>query len=266
MAEDAIRPTKGTLPFKVSGEVVSHLHLGLYRNFARAIKELISNSYDADATEVKIKLDLESELIIVRDNGRGMDLEEIGNKFLNIALRTPLTEEVDELGRKRIGSFGIGFLSTFPYCKNLQLITKKENSDEIIEISINTEPFFKGTDFEIRDINVPYRRDKSDISLEKGETIIILNKIVPHIIEELKESPKDTSSLDKLGGYEKFKWTLAQYAPIQFPPNREDLEVSLTTMKESLCDFGLMLKNFLGMFRMMRKYLKRVKRPLERLE
>ena len=40
---------------KVSKEIVGHLSVGLYRNFARAIKEVISNSYDAGATEVKIK-------------------------------------------------------------------------------------------------------------------------------------------------------------------------------------------------------------------
>jgi HSP90 family molecular chaperone len=45
-------------PIKVNQQVVKHLSLGLYRNFALAIKELISNAYDAGATEVKLKLDL----------------------------------------------------------------------------------------------------------------------------------------------------------------------------------------------------------------
>jgi HSP90 family molecular chaperone len=134
---------EGILPIKVSKEVVSHLSLGLYRNFARAVKELISNAYDAGATEVKIKLDLDNNRIIVRDNGRGMDIKEIEEKFLTIGYPTPLIEDVDELGRKRIGTFGIGCLSVFPYCNRLQIITKKRNKDEIIEIKIDTKRFFK---------------------------------------------------------------------------------------------------------------------------
>ena len=216
--------SRGTLPITVNAEVVSHLSFGLYRNFARAVKELISNSYDAGATEVKIKLDLDNDLIIARDNGKGMTLEEIKDKFLHIARRTPLTEDIDELGRKRIGSFGVGFLSIFPYCKELQLITKKEGTDRIIKVNINTEQFFSGGALKITDIEVPFELTNSDIPIEKGETIIVLKKIVPHIIKELTEETHSKYSIDKIDGYEKFKWTLSQYAPIQYPPNRQDLK------------------------------------------
>jgi HSP90 family molecular chaperone len=124
-------PKEGTLPIKVSKDVISHLSRGLYRNFARAVKELVSNSYDAGATDVKIKLDLDDARIVVRDNGRGMDIKDLGSKFFNIGYPGLLTEEVDELGRKRIGTFGIGCLSVFPYCNRLQIITKKKEKDTI---------------------------------------------------------------------------------------------------------------------------------------
>ncbi|MCK4397768.1 MAG: ATP-binding protein [Methanophagales archaeon] len=225
MEKDAEVPMEGTIRIKVSKEVVSHLSLGLYRNFARAVKELISNAYDAGATEVKIKLDLDNNRIIVRDNGRGMDIKEIEEKFLTIGYPTPLIEDVDELGRKRIGTFGIGCLSVFPYCNRLQIITKKRNKDEIIEIKIDTKRFFKKEAFFfVEETEVPYKIHPSDLSEEIGETIIVLEEIKSHIAEELQQKESHgKSSIDKFSGFQKFKWALSQYAPIQFPPDRKDL-------------------------------------------
>ena len=182
---------KGELSFNVNKEVVSHLSVGLYRNFGRAIKELISNSYDAGATEVKIKLNLKGAEIIVRDNGMGMDIEDIKIKFLTIGHVTKPSNSVDKLGRKRIGTFGIGCLSVFSYCETIQVITKKRNSNEIIEFNINTKGFFKGVTSDLKKEKVPYSILKSDIPKEKGETIISLKGIKPHLIKELKQKEPD---------------------------------------------------------------------------
>lgn len=221
--ETEIRET-GTLPIKVRKEVVGHLSLGLYRNFARAIKELISNSYDAGAMKVKIKLNLNKAEIIVRDDGRGMDIRELEKKFLAIGYPTPLEDTVDDQGRKRIGTFGIGCLSVFPYCKRMQIVTKRVNEDAIIKVTIDTQRFFKGQSFLIEDVEVPYEIYKSDLPTEKGETIIVLEGIRPHIAKDLRHKGSSwKSSIDRFSGFEKFRWTLGQYCPIQFPLNRSDL-------------------------------------------
>lgn len=225
---------RGTLPIKVSKEVVSHLSFGLYRNFARAAKEIISNSYDAGATEVKIKLDLDNGRIVARDNGRGMDIKEVGDKFLTIGYRTPTMEAADELGRKRIGTFGIGFLSVFPYCDKLQIVTKKRDGDSIVELNIDTKAFFKedGTFRFIEEAKVPYEIYPSDLPKKEGETIIVLEGIKPHIVKELREKEfKGKSSIDKFSGFHKFKWTLSQYTALQFPPERKDLRDLFDTFK-----------------------------------
>jgi HSP90 family molecular chaperone len=78
-------PGQKTTSLKVKADVVKHLSLGLYRNFALAIKELVSNAYDADATDVKIKLDLDKGLIVIRDNGRGMSEGEFTEDYLTVA-------------------------------------------------------------------------------------------------------------------------------------------------------------------------------------
>ena len=59
-----------------------------YRSVELALKELIDNSYDADAENVFITIPeiLDSNpTIIIEDDGLGMSEEEVRNDYLNIA-------------------------------------------------------------------------------------------------------------------------------------------------------------------------------------
>lgn len=226
MAENNITPIppqKGTLPIVVNKTVVKHLSIGLYRSYALAIKELISNTYDAGATEVKIKLDLKNKKIIVRDNGRGMDFKEFRDEYLQIGHYKEPTKKPDELGRMRIGTFGIGFLAPLPYCKRMVIITKKKDSDRVIQAIINAENFFSKGNWDIKDEEVSYEINTSDLPKNVGETIIILEDIEPQIAKELQRKLKSKAKIDQLSGFDKFRWTLCQYCPLQFPPDRKDL-------------------------------------------
>jgi hypothetical protein len=216
-------PSKGTLPITVNKSVVKHLSIGLYRNYALAIKELISNSYDAGATEVKIKLDLKNKKIVVRDNGRGMDYKEFKDQYLDVGHLKPPSKTLDELGRMRIGTFGIGFLAPLPYCKKMIVITKKRGSDKVLQATINAENFFSTGSWDIKDEGVPYEIMESDLGKDVGETIVVLEDIKPQIAEDLQRKKKSKAKIDQLSGFDKFKWTLCQYCPIQFPPDRKDL-------------------------------------------
>ncbi len=224
MGESSAIAKKGTLPIEVNKDVVKHLSIGLYRNFALAIREIISNSYDAGATEVKIKLDLKNKKIIIRDNGKGMDFDEFKKQYLRIGFGKEPAKSPDELGRMRIGTFGIGFLAPLPYCKVMRVITKKKGGHEVIQASINAENFFREGTWDISEEKVPYEISKSDLPKAVGETIIVLEDIQPQIYRDLQRTGSlGKSKLDQLGGFDKFKWTLCQYAPIPFPPNRKDL-------------------------------------------
>ena len=212
----------GTLPIEVNKDVVKHLSIGLYRNFALAIKELISNSYDAGATEVKIKLDLKNGKIIIRDDGKGMDYNTLKNEYRRIGFYKEPARSLDKLGRMRIGTFGIGFLAPLPYCKSMQVITKKRGSDRIIEATINAENFFRKGTWDIRKERIHYKIYESDLPKEEGETILVLEGLKSQIVEDLRRKGIVGKSIDR-SGFEKFRWTLCQYVPIQFPLNRKDL-------------------------------------------
>lgn len=217
----------GTIRMTVQRDVIRYLSIGLYQNFGRAIKELVSNAYDAGATEVKIRLDFLNDRIIVRDNGVGMDVNELEQKFLKIGFPTEPTDDVNIMGRKRIGAFGIGSVAIFPYCEKVIVLTKKKGNNENVELDIDVSKFFKGGSFVLSEgehASFPYKVTPSDLPIDIGETIIVLEGIKPYIANELRtdKKPKGTS-VEKLSGYEKFKWTLAQYCPLQFPEEQKEL-------------------------------------------
>jgi HSP90 family molecular chaperone len=89
----------------------------MYYTLPPVIAELVSNSYDADASTVTIKLnDIGEKHIQVIDNGHGMSFKEINSKFLRIGRnrRVQTGQQKSESGNRFvIGKKGIGKLSFF---------------------------------------------------------------------------------------------------------------------------------------------------------
>ncbi|PIU72136.1 hypothetical protein COY26_03395 [Candidatus Woesearchaeota archaeon CG_4_10_14_0_2_um_filter_33_10] len=218
---------QGKLSLKVDSKVVSHLSIGLYKNFSRAIKELVSNAYDALATEVKINLDLKSKRLIIKDNGKGMNKTDIENNLLTIGKTTPRTAGIVGLGRKRIGQFGVGFLAVFPYCKSIYIISKKEGETNAIELTIEVYKYYQDNSWTLNNNlqDIDYKIRPSLLPKDKGETIIALEKIEDHIINQLQKNKKEgLSSIEQFGGFEKTKWELQQYLPLQYPKSHTELK------------------------------------------
>ena len=59
--------------FNISLSVLNHLGRNLYRNFITVLGEAISNSWDADAKNVWIHIDKETDSLIIKDDGVGMN-------------------------------------------------------------------------------------------------------------------------------------------------------------------------------------------------
>ena len=60
-------------PLKTDERVLARITDGIYRQPASALRELISNAYDADASEVIIQTDAPRfTLISIRDDGLGL--------------------------------------------------------------------------------------------------------------------------------------------------------------------------------------------------
>src|ERR1700680_2714410 len=79
--------------------VLARITDGIYRQPASALRELISNSYDADATEVIINTDAPRfREISVRDNGLGLSPEVLEHLVRHIGGSAKRSDEGKELG------------------------------------------------------------------------------------------------------------------------------------------------------------------------
>lgn len=95
----------------------------LYSESIELIRELVNNAYDADATEVDIKLT--DELIEVRDNGTGMDREGL-KQYFNIGSQEKASKAKSPLfHRDLIGQFGIGKFASLAACERFVVHTQK---------------------------------------------------------------------------------------------------------------------------------------------
>lgn len=118
------------LKMKFDINTIKHLGVMLYSTLPPVLAELVANSWDADATEVQVILNDEAEKeIIIKDNGNGMDFDEINNGFLLIGRNRRLTlfDISEKKSRPVIGRKGVGKLAVFGIADTIIINTVKNN-------------------------------------------------------------------------------------------------------------------------------------------
>ena len=118
--------------FNISLSILNHLGRNLYRCFMTVLGEAVSNSWDADAQNVYITIDRDEKVLIVRDDGQGMDEEDFQNKFLKIGY-SKRRDNISHTnsGRPFIGRKGIGKLALLSCAQTITILTKKDNSNVV---------------------------------------------------------------------------------------------------------------------------------------
>ena len=118
---------------------IQHLGIKMYSQLPAAIAELVANAYDADASEVHIKLSGEGEekTIGVADNGLGMSFSEVNDFFLKIG-RNRRSENlaITPSGRRATGKKGLGKLALFGIGEKISVRTKKASEKNGIYFSL----------------------------------------------------------------------------------------------------------------------------------
>lgn len=115
-------------------ELIPFLGKTIYRP-ENVLVELCANSYDADASLVEISTKGESEQILIKDNGCGMDMEDL-DELVTIAKSKKRemienNETTPKFNRGLLGSFGIGIVSFFALGDFIKIFTLKEGKKPI---------------------------------------------------------------------------------------------------------------------------------------
>lgn len=138
-----------SIPINVSSRILRHVSRGIYRSPAGALKELVSNSYDAGAKKVTINTGYPViEKITITDNGKGMSDEKfrlimsrIGFSEKNLGEEIEVVNSKDKTKRKTIGHYGIGFLAISQLAKKATITSKIANTTSGIRATLDFDQF-----------------------------------------------------------------------------------------------------------------------------
>ena len=131
-----------TLTIRPYARLITMLGDQLIKNELIALVELIKNSYDADASWVKVSfIDFASDYsltatskIIIEDDGCGMNADILKKHWLNPAtpdkLRRKAVNAKTEKGRILQGEKGIGRFAIFKLGKTIKITTRRQRQDD----------------------------------------------------------------------------------------------------------------------------------------
>jgi len=163
-------------PFVISPRIISHLGEDLIRNESIALLELVKNSYDACATQCMVSF-LQNEegvvdAIVVKDNGKGMDLEIIQNVWMVIGTANKQgISEPNEMGRYPLGEKGIGRLGVHKLGSVIRLVTKKHGAAEI-EVNIDWSLLSKAKEMEDFMVSIEEHETPKEFEYDDAGTLI----------------------------------------------------------------------------------------------
>jgi hypothetical protein len=168
-----------TAHFKVDPRLASILGES-YRSSEYALKELIDNAWDAEATEARITLPtiLSDDPIVLEDDGSGMKPAEVRDEYLNIANPrwTRKGEKTPNKNRLVKGRRGVGKFAGLILASRMDLETTAFGTTTII--TVDKEQLLHATK-DLEQVQLPFSTHAASAS--KRGTRIVLSKLNPNL-------------------------------------------------------------------------------------
>ena len=172
--------------FDINATVVFRLGEELISDVVQAIVELVKNSYDADASWVKVTIDTHARnewgrrytdatgVIRVQDDGDGMDENTIRRGWLTIA-NSPKRQDkasgrVTRRGRTPIGDKGLGRLGVQRLAQNVEIVTQPRTQEIEYYVAFSWRDFREVAN--LSDVPLSFERTPGDLS-KPGTTLIL---------------------------------------------------------------------------------------------
>jgi len=164
-----------TETFKISAALKDIIGKELITDEFVAVFELVKNSFDANASKVEVifdnNSDKDSARIVIRDNGKGMNYDDLRKKWLFVAYSAKRLGKENEDYRDKIkiqrifaGAKGVGRFSCDRLGKFLNLITVKDETNTKIEnLVVNWEDFENADNEEFVNIKVIHNVLKENV-------------------------------------------------------------------------------------------------------
>jgi signal transduction histidine kinase len=175
-----------TETFKISAALKDLIGKELITDEFIAVFELVKNSFDADASKVEVifenNYEPDNARIIIKDNGKGMNYDDLKNKWLFVAYSAKRLGKENEDYRDKIktqrvfaGAKGVGRFSCDRLGRILNLISiKDEPKPKIENLFVNWEDFENADDEEFVNINVKHNMLTENVyKLKKGTVLEI---------------------------------------------------------------------------------------------
>lgn len=212
-----------TETFKISAALKDLIGKELITDEFVAVFELVKNSFDANASKVEVifenNYEPDNARIIIKDNGKGMNYDDLKNKWLFVAYSAKRLGKENEDYRDKIktqrvfaGAKGVGRFSCDRLGRFLNLITIKDESKPKIEnLVVNWEDFENADDEEFVNIKVTHKvLTENAYKLKKGtvleitglrdnwdrEQILKLKKSLAKLINPNQENDSDNFEIE----------------------------------------------------------------------